>query len=526
MITVTLFELTAAIDEDGSQQVFYFSSGPYVHSSAPGVYDTRLLAAGRFKMTALRDLRTFGGSEASAGEIVLDNADAGIDALAAYGYGFSARVLMGDAEAHYNSFIPLVEGVVEQVMPGTQDLRFRLKDRQKELDIPIQPSRFAGSNAGAAGLEGTESDIKGRVKPRYWGRVYNISPVMLNSSQLIMGFRFNRDGTRAPTNGLLNPARDGGKDLTPGTDYANYAALDASTPSAGTYNTCLAESLIMLGSKPVYGITLDAETARKTVREVTTDILLDAGIPESRINENDLGQFAVDANYICGEYVDYEANYRQLLDLIVGSGGGYYLPDGRGIYRVRQLKEPSGEPVATFKRFGPDVVTLEGDLDIENNLRPVLPADSGVGVPALRTVLRYRKNYTVQQGGALAASEVAVTAALIAKYGEEWRRDVKEFLDVALQFPLAPEIEFESRLTEAAEASTENARRYQIYGEPGRQMFEVETGLTLESAAAVRCGDVVRLEYPRYGLDDGKLFTVTELEYDRDNGVIRAILWG
>ncbi len=73
---------------------------------------------------------------------------------------------------------------MEQAEFTREEVRIKLRDKMFDLQKPLQPTKYAGSNALPSGLEGV-SDIKGKPKPVCYGQVYNVPAVCVNTSKLI-----------------------------------------------------------------------------------------------------------------------------------------------------------------------------------------------------------------------------------------------------------------------------------------------------------------------------------------------------
>lgn len=129
---------------------------------------------------------TGGASRTGNGDLVLINNDGELDTL--LGYGFDGRAISiyqgDDADAFPSGFTPLFVGTMDQPELTRNTLVLRLKDRQLELDVPLQPTLYAGTNALPDGVEGVE-DLKGKPKPLLYGTVRNVSPPCVNTSKLI-----------------------------------------------------------------------------------------------------------------------------------------------------------------------------------------------------------------------------------------------------------------------------------------------------------------------------------------------------
>ena len=148
----------------------------------------------------------------------------------------------------------------------------RLKDKQQIFTLPALAVRYAGSNVLPDGLEGTSTDLKGKVKPRTFGAVFNVPPPLANTAKLTYEV--------GPCQSISS-VYDRGLALTPGADFATSALLQAASPAVSTYITCLAEGYFRLGSTPAGQITADvaqgATAANQTVGQIIKQLALNAG---------------------------------------------------------------------------------------------------------------------------------------------------------------------------------------------------------------------------------------------------------
>ncbi len=503
----------------GGNTTLRFSTGRgYNHASAPGFYEPRILQAANFKQEIFSDLRTYGSSKISYGEIVLINTDHALDHLIEYGYGDTTPILSGDETAAYNTFAAVLKGIIEQPILSLTDkgsqISFRFRDRQQELERPVQPAKFAGTNSGSTGIEGTADTIKGQPKPRLWGKVLNITPVLINAPTLIYGVNFNRNGNTASVNSIDN-IYVGGSVLTySGTNRANLAAMQGSAPASGQYDICTSEGLIRLGSSPSHAITCDvtqgATTSDRYAGSLIKTILLDAGITNGDINSSDITTLNTDAPYIAGVYVDSETTYLEILDKIAGSINAWYSPDSNNAYRIQQLKTPIGSPVYTFKRYSFGTVAKANEGDIIS-IQRLATNDDGRGIPAYKTNLNYAFAQTKQAPGELTGS---VTDSR-KRYLDKGFLTVTSATDSNVQklYKQSQELNFDTVLINEADAQAICNARYNFY-RIRHDLYELKVKLSAELMSAIRRGSVVKLELPFFGLSAGKLFVVTGITYD------------
>jgi hypothetical protein len=235
-MTNWLIELTAYDPVATNTTTLYFATKGFVtsptDSPANQHFEPRVLEPGNFERHLFSSGTTSGSSSVGVGEIVFVNTDGGMDDYREWGFdGRTLRILKLDGST-YGDAVEWFRGTVEQIEFNWSRVSVRMRDRLAELDKPIQPAKFDGSNVGPAGIEGTDDDLSGRVKPQVWGKVRNISPAAVNTSALIFGFNWDETGaTKAISS--VDAVYDNGVLLGVGTNHASLAALQAATPTAG-----------------------------------------------------------------------------------------------------------------------------------------------------------------------------------------------------------------------------------------------------------------------------------------------------
>lgn len=218
-MSVYLAEVVAATDSAGTTTTLRFSTGAYVtgpaESPADAFYDPRI----KQPANARRELAV-GAVRLGVGELVLINTDGGLDALKAYAFdGRACTIKAGADGAAYVSLTTVLRGTIDSAEVTYREVTLRLRDRLAELDRPLLTTRFAGNNSLPAGLEGTADDLRGQVKPRLYGRAFNLPVPCVNTSRLVYQVS---DGAIQSIEGVY----DRGAALTAGVarSYANIGA--------------------------------------------------------------------------------------------------------------------------------------------------------------------------------------------------------------------------------------------------------------------------------------------------------------
>ena len=147
----------------------------------------RIINAATLQRFMFADGTTRGRTRTTYGDLVLANGDGELDALKDYGFdGRDVIIRRGSEGAAYPSgFTKVLTATMEQAELTRSELTIRIRDKQEELNKPLQATKYDGDNVLPAGLEGVASDLKGKPKPLCYGVVKNISPPCVNTSKLI-----------------------------------------------------------------------------------------------------------------------------------------------------------------------------------------------------------------------------------------------------------------------------------------------------------------------------------------------------
>lgn len=188
-----LVELTVWDPALGATKVLRYASGQG-HITGPAetppnaFYEPRVLQPAGMTRTLFAARTTQGRSTVGFGDLVLQNDDGALDGLLAYGFdGRSIMIRRGLVDAAYpggftTDLVATMAGAPEITQ---QTVTVKLRDRQAELALPLQLTKYLGDNALPAGLEGVAGDLKGKPKPICLGSAQNVSPPCVNTSKLI-----------------------------------------------------------------------------------------------------------------------------------------------------------------------------------------------------------------------------------------------------------------------------------------------------------------------------------------------------
>lgn len=446
---------------------------------------------------------TVGASRVGYGEVILAT-DGHLDHLLDLGLdGQTLLIRRGPQDGAYPGDFPIqMRATLEQPEFSALAVRLRLRDRLVELEKPLAQGFYGGTNVLPDGIDGTADDLKGRPRPRVYGRVYNISPPLVNTARLIYQAH---DGALAD----IPAVYDRGATLSRGADYADLADMQANAPGAGQWRAWLAGGCLRLGSSPSGQVSCDAvegaAVADRTVAQILSRIALSMGLALEDIDLLDRATLDQAAPQEVGVWVDGEQTALAVMDKVAASVGAWYGFDRLGWLRMGRLAAPAGSPVSE--------ITEASVVALERTAQDALPA--------WRVVVSHARNYTVQ------ASDIAgsVGAARRAWIAQATRAASAERASVKTLHRLATEMVRDTLLVSGADAQAEAARLLALYS-VRRDTFVVTVRLAADEVAALDLGKVVRLTWPRFGLAGGKLLMVTGMKLDFQALEAQLTLWG
>lgn len=364
-------------------------------------------------------------------------------------------------------------------------------------------------NGGAAWVGSLEGDatIAGKPKPKSYGQVRQVEPVVVDSLNLVFQWA---DGAVSAVNAVY----DKGVALT---GAGNVADLYATTVASGSFKTDNSKGLIRLGATPSGTLTLDGQgdasgsgyvyTAADIVRRIvsTSGGLVDpAGLDTASFSTVNTANSSVHGYHSRLDPVNIET----ALDALSSSVGAFWTYTRDGLFRLVQFVAPG---------IAAETLTDE-DFVIDTIQRVTIPA------PTKRIRLGYQKYWTTQEGDALAGG---VTAADRERLRETYRYVTSDNTTISTAYLDAEETEATTLMDTVAAAQAEADRRRTLYGVERRLihlrlvvgLFSYQLGDTIEFASSVT----------RYDLAGWKGVIVGIIEDVGDGSaaeVIEIDLWG
>jgi len=545
MSRIYLVEITFVDPVTVSAEAIYACSGTgFSAPDAPGYFAPSVIKAADLDRTIWTDDREFGTGKMALGEIVLSalpldpGGDYPYDRLQANGCsvaGLDARLLLVDQDADYADAVVIYAGPLEtfEFSADGAQITFRWRDAVADLvDKTAQLTQYLGNNAPPEGVEG-DSDIKDLWKPLGFGYCPNVSVPCVNKNKPI--FQFGGANMLPPTSDARVRFMIRGAVMTVGTARASLALLLANSASAGHWDYYIGPEGAF--ARPAFAdaangqVTMDvvegANTAARTVGQIFKRLLVSWGVDPADISASDIAtldtDFPAEARLWLGPD---EVKRRDALDEITSSAAAVPWRDADNIWRIRQVGLPAGDPVATFREFGPGVATTEHDLPIVG-VEIVAPSDSGA--PSQQITVEYDRNFTVQNRDQVYGA-VGVDLTRMAWLEKEYRKATTEVdTDVLDAYSNARKLTYRSAIGDRTAAVALAARLQAMFGRIGADKpcwIRVSTNLDEPAVALIQELSVISIVYHRWGLASGRLAVVGRIEYDDATRRATYTVWG
>ncbi len=386
----------------------------------------------------------------------------------------------------FNEFQPIFKGTAREVTWDESELSLILRDGAARLAVPIQQTLYAGTG----GLEGGE-DLKNQPKPLAYGSPRNVSPVLVDRTQLIYQFHerqaqgvtavYDRGVALTKANGGLNDIVDLG-----------FASITDWTPVAGQFITDLSRGLIRVGAEPDGTLTADvqgdavggfAQSTAAIVRRIVTSkggFLDPEELEPAAFAQVDLMTPAPISYYVR----DAGVSILTVIEALLAAIGGFSRVTWRGTFTIGVLA------------FTPPVLTIRDDAHLVSYRRVTTP------LPVWRHKLGYAKAWTVQSQEEVNTS--SAPAAVKDFVGHAFRYAETSDLMVRERRRLAEETTVEGWFDLATDAQAEADRQFALFA-ADRDRYDLELA---QYQFRVEPGQTVRVQVPRFGLTAGRDFLV------------------
>lgn len=441
-------------------------------------------------------------SKANYGSFRINNANGWFDTYLNNGVynivGRSVVIKMGQDGWDYSEFGTVSTGIVSKIsIEGRNHVVLHLGTKKTELRILPPASRevYDGENSLSTDLKG-DTNVEGKNKPKALGKVFNISPPMINEAGLIYQVD---DG---PINAF--PAvRDKGATLTLTTDYTVNTTNGTFALTGSPEGTVTAD---------VQGNTLGG-TYSDNLAAITKYMLTTSSLGQLPSSLVDTSSFTTVSALSLGSHgiflsADQMLNktfesLRDAIDDLVSGSHCYLFENREGKLALGQFDEPKSTADFTL-------TATTGIIDVNEEEPPPIYHRIGVG---------YKRNYTIQSQGELAGVVAGTTAGN--SYGEPFTIAYAEDSSIKDDYPLAEEYVHESYMYDESDAQDEADRLLVLFGEP-RRILRVDCTTV---ALNVELGETVAITWDRHNLSNFKA-VVVEMTEDLEKGIVTLMVWG
>lgn len=312
--------------------------------------------------------------------------------------GGTLTILRGAVGAAFSTFTSVAKMTTAGLLYGNGVKELRLRDLGWFLDTPLHGNRYAGTG-GSNG----DASIEGVTRPYGIGPCFNVTGRMVNATKRIIQLTDSAMWA-------VSAGRNNGVAWGFGADRANYAAMDAATPAASVYDTCLAEGYVRLGSGTLGDFTFDftgdctgvapylkrGDIAKRIVTRAGT------GLSTGQVDATALSALNTAQPDDTSFFWSGEVSKRAALDEVMSGCCGWWYINPGGNLVLGALADPTGTALATYTwpdDFVGEPTALETFAD-----------------PRYRTTLGFQRNYTIQPRSRLAGGVSDADAEL---YGAE-----------------------------------------------------------------------------------------------------------
>lgn len=459
-----------------------------------------------------------GAISSSIGELILTNSKRDLDYLKTYIFeGKTLIVYSYDTVSLVKTQI--LSQTIEQAAFEWTQISVRLENKSASLDVPIQTKKYLGTNVLPDGVEGV-IDLKDKLKPILFGRVNNITPVLVNTSKLI--YQISSEPIQqlvlVMTRGAYVSAADAV--ITNFTDF-NSESNSALYPSGGyyTFYSGVEGSFFRLGMES------DAVTCTVWEKSAALD-----NTPAKVIKR--ILNYAGVTSYLESDFTYLDTKIADNIGILIGDGetvssaltticssiGAWWGFDQTNTFRLYYFGDVSGSVLADIHvKTDPDKYGITS-FELAN------ATINGKTDPVKEVGLEYAKNYTVQDKGSIAGI-ITTTALDRTTWLSKEYRNATASKDLTILYPKSQILNYPTLLNSEYGAIAE-AQRVLNLTSVKRNVITITARMSLEELNALYPCGIVNIVMPRYGFTNGKKCIIIGMELDYLNYTANLTLWG
>jgi hypothetical protein len=414
---------------------------------------------------------------AALSEVAIANADGAYDAvdrdLAVDGRQITIKLLSHPSRP-YAEARAIFTGLGRGWRADATTLRFQAVSLGYALDQPM-----LGLYGGTGGADGG-AELKGKPIQEVWGVCRNIPGQLVDATRLI--YRLHARQVLA-----VDGAYERGATITPGVQRASYAVLEATSPTAGTWDSVndAAGTFVRLGSSPDGPVTFDVRGDASATYSASLPGMMRriAARGGAVVSAAAFDAMEAQAPGAAGLLLAEGGTYADALSALAAGGALWWGDDGSGVIGVSRLAVPVAE----------GAVSLSEEV-ILDELEPM-------DAPAVvwRITVRYRRNWLPLSGTDI-LPEPTVAEARRLELSEPSRSVVLAEPARRERNANAVEITVESLLDVEADALSLASNLMALYS-AGRGMWRVPLGA---AGHGLSLGQNVVVSWPRFGLRGGR----------------------
>lgn len=497
LVEATVYDIVAATDK-----VIYLSNIGYMSTDASVSYLPYLV--GGVQLT--ESLSIDGSTILSFGDLEISNPigdlDTWLDSTKYIWVNRPIQVYLGDPSwqctnlaAIHTDFELVFDGLIADIDSRSRTtLNIKVRDKLERLNAPITENKIGIYGTWGGIPSGEDPPVKDTIKPLIFGEVHNISPILIDPSQL--EYMFNDGDTES-----IIEIRDNGVPITTFTP----------TLTAGTFK--LTKSLAGTCTLSAQGVKKTIDLSTGTISSAYTNniakliaiICTQYGkattkLSVSELDLTNLSAFSSNTQPV-GTFIADRANILEVCQSLAGSIGAQLFITRKGKLQLLRIGVPTSD--ASVDITDRDIIFNSFDISNKTNV-------------VAATKIGYCKNWTVQSG---------LTTGIPTQHKKMFDSELEWYSKTVVDSTIKSLYKLEgdpeqkdTSLLKGTDALAEATRLNDFFKVP-RIVYSFTGSAKLLS---LKLGQPVTLYHNRYGLSSGKSGQVVSLSPDWMKSTIKV----